>query len=342
MRKVVFVLVITAAVFSSCGSMQNSPVESQTANEEAFFMESTKESYSGYLEEDLSLDIGTGVLKGTLLLPEGTEPFPAVLIIAGSGPTDRDGNSPMLPGKNNSLRMLAESLADAGIASLRTDKRGIGESAAALRSESELVFSDYIDDYVQWINKLLQDSRIASVGIIGHSEGSLIGMAAALHTETAFMINLAGIGEPAYYTLERQLKAQSPEVAEIAISIMDSLRAGEMVEEIPAGFESLFRPSIQPYLISWFSYDPVQLIGELTIPLMIVQGSTDLQVSIEDAEKLREGNAAAEFTVIEGMNHVLKTAPADQGANLAAYSDPDLPLAEGLVSAITAFIQGAQ
>lgn len=345
--------ILPIVLFMACAAVPDRQAE--TLQTEGEHMDSTQNNTQNSIEadesgaagepvfhsEELSMDTGSGILKGTLSIPAGDGPFPAALIIAGSGPTDRDGNSPLIPGQNNSLKMIAEALADAGIASLRTDKRGIAESASAMVSESDLRFSTYIDDYVMWFNTLLQDSRIDSAGIIGHSEGSLIGLAAALETDAAFVINLAGIGEAAYITLERQLMAQSPAAAGVAVEIMNTLRTGELVEEIPEGFESLFRPSVQPYLVSWFSYDPVKLIAELKVPVMIIQGTTDLQVRVEDAEMLHKGNPDAELLIIEGMNHVLKNAPADQAANIAAYSDPDLPLAEGLMEAVITFIQTA-
>src|SRR5437762_181685 len=88
-------------------------------------------------------------LHSTLLLPKDTsKPMRIVLLLSGSGPTDRNGNSPVLPGKNNSLLMLAEGLASNGISSLRYDKRGVGESTGAMVAEADLRFETYVDDAV--------------------------------------------------------------------------------------------------------------------------------------------------------------------------------------------------
>ena len=139
----------------------------------------------------------TGTLHGTLLAPESKKPVPVVLIISGSGPTDRDGNSAILPGKNDSLKMLAEGLAAKGIASLRYDKRGIGESAGAMTAEKDLRFETYIDDAAAWAAKLKKDPRFSRVVIAGHSEGSLIGMVAAQKGAAAAYVSIAGLARPA-------------------------------------------------------------------------------------------------------------------------------------------------
>lgn len=129
--------------------------------------------------EAVTLETLTGTLYGTLELPGGPGPYSVALIHPGSGPTDRDGNSALVPGKNDSLKLLAEGLVEQGIASLRIDKRGVGESAAAAPSETALRFETYVADAVAWLGKLRDDERFGDLYVIGHSEGSLIGMLSA-------------------------------------------------------------------------------------------------------------------------------------------------------------------
>jgi alpha-beta hydrolase superfamily lysophospholipase len=128
------------------------------------------------IEQRVQLETTIGTLQGTLDLPNGTSPCPVVVIVAGSGPTDRDGNQPLM--KNDSLKLLGQALAAKGIAALRYDKRGIAESAAAASKEEDLRFETYVTDVVQWVIWLRQNRRFLRVGLIGHSEGSLIGMLA--------------------------------------------------------------------------------------------------------------------------------------------------------------------
>lgn len=297
--------------------------------------------------ENVTLHTAAGDLFGTLELPSQTPSLCVALIVAGSGPTDRDGNNPLLPGKNDSLKMLAAALTDRGVASLRYDKRGIAASKEALQDEAALRFEDMIEDAVSWLKLLQGDPRFDQIILIGHSEGSLIGIAAAQEAGIDGFISLEGTGYSAQETIMTQFSAQLPPslLAEVQ-GVIDKLVAGSEVQPIPESFSqiptlvALFRASVQPYLISWFRYDPAQLLAALTIPILIVQGTADLQVSINDARRLAAANASARLAVIEDMNHVLKIVPAnDQQANLAAYSDPGLPLAGELIESIAAFVQ---
>src|SRR5690606_11236335 len=126
--------------------------------------------------------------------PAGGAPSPVVLIIAGSGPTDRDGNSPLLPGQNNSLRLLAEGLAQRGIATLRYDKRGIAESANAELREADLRFNTYVDDAAALLSRLHDDARFSRVSVVGHSEGALIAVMAAQKAAVDAIVSIAGAG----------------------------------------------------------------------------------------------------------------------------------------------------
>jgi pimeloyl-ACP methyl ester carboxylesterase len=289
--------------------------------------------------EEVSLKTGTGILAGTLTLPNLSGPVPLVLIIAGSGPTDRDGNSRLLPGKNNSMKMLAEGLASWGVAAVRYDKRGIGSSGDAGTDESSVTFDMFIDDAVAWIEKFKQDSRFSDFGIIGHSEGSLIGMVASYRAGTHAFVSISGSGKPIYETLLDQLKTQMPGVVEEADQIINALRSGQRIEKVSPELQGLFRPSIQPFLISMFRYDPASEIVKLEEPVLIVNGSRDLQTDVTQAKLLAAAKPEASLCIIDGMNHVLKDAPPDQEGNLATYSDPKLPLAGGLLECVGSFLE---
>lgn len=285
---------------------------------------------------------GGGTLYGTLLLPKGSAKVPVVLIIAGSGPTDRNGNSALVPGKNNSFRMLAEGLAANGIASLRYDKRGVGESAKAAVSESDLRIETYMDDAAAWCKQLREDPRFSGVVIAGHSEGSLIGMVAAKRCNATAFISIAGAGRPAGSVLRRQLVGKlTPDLARTSETILEGLEQGKTTSVVPESLMVLYRPSVQPYMISWLKYDPVKEIAELKIPTLVVQGTTDIQLISEDARRLVALRRDASVAIIEGMNHVLKSVPADDIAKQgASYGDPSLPLAPGLVEKIVKFVRG--
>ncbi|UII75995.1 alpha/beta hydrolase [Flagellimonas sp. HMM57] len=290
-----------------------------------------------FVEESITLKTETGAIEGTLLIPESSDKVPVVLIIAGSGPTDRNGNFPMF--SNNSLKMLAEGLYGNGIASLRFDKRGIGESKEAGTDESHLRFEHYIDDVKAWNSLLKKDKRFENLVVLGHSEGSLIGMISAQNSNVDKYISLAGAGFPAGEIIMKQLKAAQPDsIINQASSIIKKLEHGDTEENVPQTLIQLFRKSVQPYLISWFKYNPAIEISKLDCPTLILQGTTDIQVSVEDANTLAEAKKDSKKMIIENMDHVLKMAQPDREEVFATYIDPKLPLHKDLIPEIVDFI----
>jgi pimeloyl-ACP methyl ester carboxylesterase len=239
---------------------------------------------------------------------------------------------------NNSLKFLAEGLYKHGIASIRFDKRGIGKSSGAMISESELRFEHYVDDAAGWITLLKEDSRFSGVVVAGHSEGSLIGMLAARKAGAAGFISLAGSGRPLDEVIRIQLKNQPAFILDEALPILDQLSNGAMVDEVSPMLQPLFRKSVQPYLISQFRYNPAVEIANLEIPVMIIQGTTDIQIGVEDAEILYKAIPSATLKIVEGMNHILKESNKDMQQNLATYSNPNLHIFEGLNNAIARFV----
>lgn len=293
-------------------------------------------------EQAVSLETPTGTINGKLLIPDVERP-PVVLLIAGSGPTDMDGNtvSGAVSIKNNSLKFLAEGLARQGIATLRYDKRGIASSASAGKSEQDLRFDDYVADASGWIDWLNRENRFSSIYVLGHSEGSLIGMIACTDNRAVKgFVSLAGAGRPAYALIEEQMAGQPAEVRVLVKSFNDSLRAGRTISNVPMGLMALFRPSVQPYLISWYRYDPCEILSGLKLPVLIVQGDRDIQVPVADAERLKQALPAARFFIVENMNHVLKPCEStDLATQQAIYANPDLPVSEELITAIEKFIK---
>ena len=302
-------------------------------------------------KDSVVLKTATGDIYGTLDVPVAKGPVPVVLIIAGSGPTDRDGNNPMM--KNNSLKFLGDTLNSLGIATLRYDKRGIAASKNAMKMETDIRFNMLVDDATDMIRKLKADKRFSKVIVVGHSEGSTIGLKAAADGGADGMVSIAGPGQSADKVLRTQLNAsldpakavnekaaeQMRSSRELANKFIDTLSKGDTLHNPPASMNSLFRPSVQPYLISWFKYDPQQLIKQLKVPVLIIQGNTDLQVTEADAMMLLKANPEAKVMIIDRMNHVLKHSEADQRANHATYFNPDLPVVPDLVTAINDFIK---
>lgn len=287
------------------------------------------------------LETPTGTLYGTLQIPENqAEAVPLVIIHVGSGPTDRDGNSANL--RSNCLLMLADSLEDRFIASLRYDKRGVAASAEAAVSEKDLRFNMLVKDLLGWVDKYREDERFSRIILAGHSEGSLVSLLATNEGRERIdaWISLAGPARPAADIIRGQLEKQPPMVKDMAFPILDSLENGQTVDEVNPMLQSLFRPSVQPYLISWFAHDPREEITKLEQPGLIVQGTNDLQVPTEEAQLLAEaGGENTQIILLKNMNHVFKeTEAVDIAGQMSVYMNPELPLIPGLVPAIAAFI----
>jgi fermentation-respiration switch protein FrsA (DUF1100 family) len=129
-----------------------------------------------------------------------------------------------------------------------------------------------------------------------------------------------------------------PPLLQRATQLMDEIKAGKTDNEVPSELEVVFRPSVQPYLISLFRQDPAAAFGNLQVPALIIQGTHDIQVGVGDAQLLKDAKPDAQLALIEGMNHVLRIVPKDMDRQLASYKDPKLPLANELSSQILRFI----
>ena len=288
------------------------------------------------MADDIELITDKGTLRGTLEIADsGTERM--VIFVSGSGPTDRDGNNTQM--KNNSLKMVAEALKDAGYSSFRYDKRGIAGSASGSFIEADLRFDHFVDDLVLWGNHLKAEYGVKSIYLLGHSEGALIVTLGAERLKAEKVILLAGIGERGSSTLIKQLKAGGlpPAMLEGAIKAIHTLEKGKLAENTPPALAGLFRASVQPYMISWFKYDPAKEAAALTMPVKAIFGETDIQVAPSNGLVFTQASDAIDVDVIAGMNHVLKTAPADRAKNIATYTQPALPLTDGLMESILTF-----
>jgi pimeloyl-ACP methyl ester carboxylesterase len=288
--------------------------------------------------ELIELKTDTGTLSGTIDLPAKPAPWPVVLIHAGSGPTDRDGNGPLV--STDCLKLVGRQLAAQGIVAVRIDKRGMGASARALAKEEDIRIDTYAADVTAWVALIRKDTRFTKVGYIGHSEGSLIGLVAAKEAKFDAFVSLCGPGRPLQDVLREQLKkGLSEELYKKSDAVITELEAGRAVKEPPKELVAYFRPSVQPFLISLFKHDPAKLAAELKVPLLVVSGSTDIQVTATDAKRLAEANPKAKALAAEGMNHVLKAVEkTDRAAQLSSYMDRSLPLHPKLMPGLAGFL----
>ena len=289
-------------------------------------------------EQTLTQKTEKGELEGSLLMPKGLVKAPLVIIVAGSGPTDRNGNSDAM--ENFSLKMLADTLASHNIASFRFDKRGVAQSSDVNVDESELRPETYVDDIKGWVNLLYADKRFSQIIIAGHSEGSLLGMLAAINNpKVKGFISIAGAGRPIDVILKEQFSNVSPEVQTVIFDMLDKLKRGDTLEHVPVILYPIFRPSVQPYMHAWMQYDPAQEIKKLMVPILITTGSTDIQVKVIDAEKLAEAQPKAQLNIIKNMNHVLKNCDTlNKEMQVDIYHNPTRPLNAEFSSVVVQFM----
>lgn len=291
------------------------------------------------LQRPISLDTGSGTLYGSLLLPRTEQPPPVVLILPGSGPTDRNGNSPDGAHTDN-LRQLALVLAKNRIASVRYDKRGVAASRAATPDERNLSVEGYVADAVAWSRKLKADPRFGPLILLGHSEGALIASLAATPAGASAVISVAGSGRPIDEVFRAQLAEQLPTRYNArAMQILDRLKAGQTSTDIPRPLQNVLRPSVQPYLISLFRQDPAAAFAKVKVPALILQGTHDIQVDASNAQRLKAAKPDAELALIQGMNHMLRIAPQAASQQRDSYLNPQLPQASELGARIVDFIQ---
>ena len=281
--------------------------------------------------------IKTGELGGTYL--NAGDSAPIIIIVPGSGPTNKDGNSMGM--KSNAYKFLAHDLADAGISSIRVDKRGMFSSTKA--GDPEKISVDiYAQDYRRWAKTALNKTGQDCAYLLGHSEGGLMVTAAAIDQDNiCCVILVAAPGFRMSDVIRRQLKdnpANAP-ILDEALTAIDTLEAGETVniDGMHPALMGLFAPRVQPYLISLFKVDPAELLGKVDAPKLVLQGSHDVQVSQEDAQRLSK-MGRADLVILDEVNHVLKRAPKDFSENIKSYNSPDTPIDDGVVKAISSFL----
>lgn len=282
-----------------------------------------------YSQVDVSVETSAGKLYGTILADSNQKENPIIYFIGGSGASTRNGIG-------DSQLQLANALFENNIYSLSVDKRGAGKSAEALISENDIRIDTLVNDAVKWIN-YLKEKGYHNIIVAGHSQGSLIGMLAAQKTPVNKFISLAGAGRGIDIVLKEQLSGMLPVFRDSAYSVIDSLKKGVLLDSISPYLYSLFRPSVQPFITSWISFDPVEEIKKISIPILIIQGTTDLQVKVEDANLLHDANSNSELHIIKKMNHVFRNAPMDKTENSATYTDASIPINQKLIKVMVNF-----
>jgi len=283
-------------------------------------------------------------LGGTLTVPRGaTKPVPVVVIIAGSGPTDRNGNS-VMGIRPNLYAQLAWRLAERGIASLRYDKRGLPGTQGTF-DITKMTLADFAADARAAAESLSRDRRFSRVLFLGHSEGaSLALIAAGQGAPVAGVIHVSGLGRGTGEVLREQLSRQFDSVTLVRYdTAMKHYLLGEQPADVPPQLAMLFVPVNRTFMSSMMAFDPPAAIRAVRQPVLIVQGSIDLQARVVDAQRLHAARPDAKLVVIPSANHVLKqVTDTTLPGQMPSYQNPALPIMPEVVKAIADWILNPQ
>jgi pimeloyl-ACP methyl ester carboxylesterase len=294
----------------------------------------TETALKSFNKEETSIN---PLIKGSLYSPlKQNKKTNLIILIAGSGPTDRDGNQKGLI--NNASKYLSEELVKNDVAVFSYDKRIIAQMLSGTVNEATLSFDDFVNDAKDVFTYFKNQKKYNKIIIAGHSEGSLIGILAANNNADAF-ISLEGAGRTIDAVLVEQIEKQAPFLKEEVQKDLEILKSGKTFELKNQMLASLFRASVQPYMISWLKYNPQDEIKKLKIPVLLINGTKDLQVNVTDAELLKKAKPDAELVIIDNMNHIFKEIKGDDAENMKSYTNPDLPVSTKLTSTITVFIK---
>jgi pimeloyl-ACP methyl ester carboxylesterase len=282
-----------------------------------------------------------GNLAGTLLDPDPRAPL--VLIVPGSGSTDRDGNN-RYGVAGGPYRQLAEALAKRGVATLRIDKRGMFASRAAVADGNRVTITEYATDVRNWVDAARKRTGRSCVWLLGHSEGGLVVLAAAQQPEgICGVVLVSAAGRPLAAIMREQFRANpaNAPLLEPLLAMVDTLEAGKHADTaaLPPPLPALFPDAVQDFMIDMFRYDPPKLAGALKLPLLVTQGDCDVQIGPDDARALAGAKPGATLAIVPGMTHVLRIAAGEgRAASIATYGDAALSVAPALVDAIAGFV----
>lgn len=275
-------------------------------------------------------------LPGILTYDAKLKKQPLLIFVHGSGNVDRNGNQLLVNINGNYIKQLADSLNQRGIAFYRFDKRtATKENLKYLKTDMRLEY--FVDDVKLAINSFKEDIRFSSIILIGHSQGSLVAMLASEKHIDKY-VSIAGIGEGMDTFIINSYKQVSEAMSNTAKKHIEELKNTGEIEFVDPSLIHLFSKPNQPFILSWMKYNPSEEIKKIKIPILILNGTKDLQVFTEQAEKLHKANPKSELVLIENMNHVLKHIDKDED-NVKSYFSPDYPLSVELINSIDLFIK---
>jgi len=293
-------------------------------------------SQENIISEEILITNNSIQLPGTLSYTNSLKSQPLAIFIHGSGNVDRNGNQAKVNINANYIKQLADSLNDRGIAFYRYDKRSATEENLKFMLE-DMDFYNFVEDANLAVRKFKNDNRFNSITLIGHSQGSLTAMLAAKKDVDKY-VSIAGVSDDMGTFIINSYRLYSEEMGNMAKEQITELKETGTIETVNPALAHLFSKPNQPFFITWAAYHPSKEIKTLKIPVLILHGTTDLQVKVREAEKLHEAHPNSELVLIENMNHVLKTIEKDED-NMKSYYSSDYPLSTKLINTLESFIK---
>lgn len=279
-------------------------------------------------EEGITIYNNAIQLPGTLTYTSNSSPL--IIWVHGSGGVTRDGN------QSQYIKQFREAITTKNnISFFSYDKRTATPANSKLIKERGIDISDLVADVNSVVNHFKNDNRFSKIILIGHSQGSLVGMMAL--DNVGKYISLAGVGETIDKTLVKQISKQNSELGKVTESHLNELKESGTIKEVNPLLHSLFGKQNQAFLVSWIKLDPLVEIKKVKIPTLIINGDKDLQVTKTDAEKLHKTKKNSKLLIIKNMNHVLKNIENDVD-NLQSYITKDFDISKELISSIYKFI----
>ncbi len=289
-----------------------------------------------YNESEISI---SKLIDGSLITPKNDKVTDLVIIIPDSGPTNRNGNQNFL--RSNNLKKLAIALSEHGISSFRYDKRIVKQIRAGKVDVKSMRFDDFVIDAKAVVSYFKNKDQFSNIYIVGHSQGSLVGMLAVDGDVDGF-ISLAGAGKNIGDVIFEQINNTARQFAEDTKRVIKTLKSGKTTKDFPPALTDMFNLETQPFMISWMAYEPTEVIANITIPILVVSGTKDLQVPIEEAKQLAAANEKSQLKIIKNMNHVLFTIEGDKLENSKSYNEAFRTINPELITSIVEFISNSK
>lgn len=296
-----------------------------------FFLLSTNVHFCQEVKE-IEID---SIIKGELTLVNSKNSNPLVILTQGSWPTDRNGNQGMM--MSNHSKLLTDSLKNRGINSFRYDKRTI-HYINRKSIPNNIKFNDFVLDLVKVI-RYFKKNGFTNIHLIGHSQGSLVSLKAADIEPVKSIISIAGTARTIDLVLTEQITAQYPSLKSSLKKSFKELREKDTIVNVNPFLKSIFLPQNQKFINSWVKINPAEVLKKLDeTPILVIHGTKDIQVPIEDAKKIDSIANHSKLIEIKNMNHVFRIIEGDRNENLASYSNPKQPISSEMIKAISTFV----